>query len=56
MSAITYLCENLEYLEPLQQEAKLAREHGFEGPNADMPLMDSFLKETGRLHPGHLRE
>ena len=51
-----YLCEHPEYLESLREEAKVASANAFEGANGDMPLMDSFLKETARLHPGHLRK
>ena len=44
------LCEHPEYLEPLRKE--LGR-HGDQWPRYvdDLPLLDSFLKESARLNP-----
>lgn len=45
------LCNHPEFIEPLLAEIT-AMEHSNESENYDeMPLMDSFLKETARLNP-----
>ncbi|KAG9237433.1 cytochrome P450 [Amylocarpus encephaloides] len=45
------LCKHPEYLEQLREE--IARSNGvhFNHENDEMPLLDSFLKETARMNP-----
>lgn len=51
------LCKYPEYIEPLTKEILATRNdsssRGYEAH--DMPLMDSFLKETARLNPTIIR-
>ncbi|ESZ91025.1 cytochrome P450 [Sclerotinia borealis F-4128] len=50
--AIYRLCLHPEYLQPLQDEARLCAKKDSPYTNSDdMPLMDSFLKEVSRVHP-----
>lgn len=52
MYAIHELCMNPEYIEPLRQEIEAASEDGsFENKNQQLPLMDSFLRESARMNP-----
>lgn len=50
--ALYNLCNYPEYIEPLVKEI-IAMERSSDGQNNydDLPLMDSFLKETARLNP-----
>jgi cytochrome P450 len=47
------LCEHPEYLEPLLEEIKYS--NILEGGGDDVPLLDSFLKETSRIQPAAIR-
>ncbi|KAL8951146.1 MAG: hypothetical protein Q9222_002861 [Ikaeria aurantiellina] len=49
--AIYSLCLHPEYLEPLRVEAQAATSHDFANEAEEMPLMDSFLRESARLNP-----
>ena len=49
--AIHELCKHPEYLEPLRQEIA-SMSNGSDTDNyEELPLLDSFLKESGRLNP-----
>ena len=49
--AMCYLCKHPEYLEPLRAEILRSGEVQFNHQNDELPLLDSFLKETARLNP-----
>jgi cytochrome P450 len=51
--ALYRLAKHPEYVEPLREEiASLSSLDPVSGNSKnDMPLLDSFLKETARLHP-----
>ena len=51
MFAIYNLCTYPEYLEPLRHEAERLFKSGDSSALDDMPLWESFLKETARLNP-----
>ena len=41
-----------EYVQPLRDEiTKFSENHHFDDQNGELPLLDSFLKETARLNP-----
>ena len=50
MYALYDLCDYPEYLEPLRRE-KEVQGHAWSGSLDQMPLLDSFLKESARLNP-----
>ena len=54
--ALYNLCKHPEYIDPLMKEV-LAMEKLPDGQRNydDLPLMDSFLKETARLNPTIIR-
>ena len=45
------LCKHPEYLGALREEILRSGEVRFNHQNSELPLLDSFLKETARLHP-----
>ncbi|KAL9095069.1 MAG: hypothetical protein Q9165_002671 [Trypethelium subeluteriae] len=45
------LCKHPEYLQPLRDELLQSGGVHLNHQNNDLPLLDSFLKETGRLNP-----
>ena len=45
------LCLHPEYIEPLRKEIARVSDQKFTDQNEEMPLLDSFVKETARLHP-----
>lgn len=50
--ALYNLCKYPEYLEPLRREIEEMANNEADKDNYDnMPLMDSFLKETARVYP-----
>lgn len=49
--AMFLLCKHPEYLEPLRAEILRLGEVQFNHQNDELPLLDSFLKETARLDP-----
>ncbi|KAL9577511.1 MAG: hypothetical protein Q9212_006316 [Teloschistes hypoglaucus] len=49
--AIHSLCLHPEYLEPLREEAQSAASGNFAQGGDEMPLLDSFLRESARLNP-----
>ncbi|KAM0129464.1 hypothetical protein ACHAO1_008478 [Botrytis cinerea] len=49
--AMYNLCKHPEYLEPLRQEVLASGGVQFNHQNHNLPLLDSFLKETGRMNP-----
>ncbi|KAL9057834.1 MAG: hypothetical protein Q9162_002064, partial [Coniocarpon cinnabarinum] len=54
MFTLYNLCKYPEYLEPLRQEALEAANWRTDNQNLEMPLLDSFIKETARMEPGSL--
>lgn len=54
MFALYNLCKHSEYLEPLRREALQASSWECDNQNTEMPLLDSFIKETARMEPGSL--
>ena len=55
--ALYNLCKHPEYLEPLREEAAAAKRDKDQPFDHDqMYLMDSFVRETGRLTPGTICE
>ncbi|QSZ34439.1 hypothetical protein DSL72_006031 [Monilinia vaccinii-corymbosi] len=46
------LCTHPEYHKRLRAEALQYRDASFSATNQEMPLLDSFIKETARLTPG----
>lgn len=56
--ALYNLCKHPEYIEPLTNEIIAMEESSKDGQRNydDLPLMDSFLKETARLNPTMIRE
>ncbi|CAD6591006.1 MAG: hypothetical protein ASARMPREDX12_004887 [Alectoria sarmentosa] len=51
-SSLYTLCKHPEYLHPLQEEvSRIAEDDLSRTRNQDTPLLDSFIKETARLHP-----
>ncbi|KAL9581727.1 MAG: hypothetical protein Q9203_005780 [Teloschistes exilis] len=49
--AVHSLCLHPEYLEPLREEAQAAASTDFAQDGDEMPLLDSFLRESARLNP-----
>ncbi|KAI9814562.1 MAG: hypothetical protein M1827_003117 [Pycnora praestabilis] len=45
------LCIHPEYIDPLREEIARKGNDEFTSQNEDMPLLDSFIKETARLNP-----
>lgn len=45
------LCKHPEYLQPLREEIERSGGVILNHQNDEMPLMDSFLKETARMNP-----
>lgn len=49
--ALYDLCLHPEYVEPLRREAEQRAQSGYSDEEENMPLLDSFLKESARLGP-----
>lgn len=49
--ALYNLCVHPEYVKPLRAEITRAANDELNSQNEDMPLLDSFIKETARLNP-----
>ncbi|KAL9134458.1 MAG: hypothetical protein Q9175_004360, partial [Cornicularia normoerica] len=49
--ALYNLCVYPEYIAPLREEVSKVADDDFNSQNEDMPLLDSFIKETARLNP-----
>lgn len=49
--AMYNLCKHPEHLQPLREEILRSGEVLFNHQNNELPLLDSFLKETARLNP-----
>ena len=49
--ALFDLCRHPEYVEPLRKELKGPEYHKFVATTDGLPLLDSFVKESARMHP-----
>ena len=49
--ALYNLCKHLEYMQPLRAEILRSGGVQLNHQNNELPLLDSFLKETARLNP-----